>query len=163
MRSQIPTLGILFMVFGVLSFLFYVVLTLLNVLGVAMGSVDQFDPFRTIPASEAEMLGQTVGTVLGVLWYFAWAAAGLAYVLAGFQMRRFQWRVFAIVTCIAGMVPCLCHHLCCTWIFGVGLGIYGLVVLFNADVRLAFEEVSEGASVDEVLAGAGTADWDSYP
>jgi len=163
MRSQVPTLGIIFMVFGVLSALFYLVMTLLNILGVAMGTMDQFDPFQTVPVSEAEALGQTVGTVLGVLWYVAWAVAGLAYVVAGWQIRVFRWRVFGIVTCIAGMVPCFCHHLCCTWVFGLGLGIWGLVLLFNVDVKLAFDEVAEGATPDEVLAGGGAQGWDQYP
>jgi hypothetical protein len=163
MRTQVPTLGILFIVFGVLSFLFYVVMTVLNVLGVALGTMDTFAPFSSVPASDAEALGQGVGTVLGVLWYFAWAVAGLFYALAGWQIRQFQWRTFAIVTCIAGFIPCFCHHLCCTWIFGLGLGIYGLVVLFDGDVKMAFDEAEEGAGVEEILSAQSPQGWDQYP
>jgi ABC-type proline/glycine betaine transport system permease subunit len=54
---------------------------------------------------------------------------------AGFQMLKLKSWTAAVVANVLMMIPCF-SSCCC--IIGVPLGIWGLIVLFNKDVKSAF-------------------------
>ena len=146
MRKQVPILGIVMIVLGLLNVLIYSAYAILTALGVTLDTMDKMQYM-----DDAEAIGQVVGSGIGFAWIAFWVVGGLLWVVAGFLLRRFKGRGFAIAMIIAGFVPCCFAHLCCTWIINLGVGIWGLIVLFNADTAVAFQEVAEGALPEEVL------------
>ena len=146
MRKQVPILGIVMIVLGLLNTLFYTAYAILSALGITLDTMDKMEYME-----DAETYGQIVGSGIGIAWIAVWVIGGLLWVISGFLIRRFKGRGFAIAVLIAGLIPCCLAHLCCTWVINLGVGIWGLVVLFNADTAVAFQEVSEGALPEEVL------------
>ena len=80
------------------------------------------------PFDESSLNARPVLTVIGVL-------GGIFVVYAMLEMRKLRRFPIAVAGAILAMVPYL--SLCC--IFGLPIGIWALVVLFNPDVRAAFE------------------------
>jgi len=146
MRKQVPILGIVMIVLGLLNALIYSAYAILTALGVTLDTMDKMQYM-----DDAEAVGQIVGSGIGFAWIALWVVGGFLWIVAGFLLRRFKGRAFAIVMIIAAFIPCCFAHLCCTWVINVGVGIWGLVVLFNADTALAFQEVADGALPEEVL------------
>ena len=60
-------------------------------------------------------------------------ACGACSLWAGLQMRRLQHWVVCVVACFVAMIPCFT---CCC--LGIPVGIWGLVVLLNDEVKEAF-------------------------
>jgi hypothetical protein len=143
MRQQVPSLGIV-------NALFYTAYAVLTALGITLDTMDNVQYM-----DDAEAMGQVVGSGVGIAWIGLWVLGGVMWVLAGFLIRRFKGRGFAIAMIIAGIVPCCLAHLCCTWVINLGVGIWGLIVLFNADTVVAFQEVAEGALPEDVLDDEG--------
>jgi len=139
-------------VLGVLNFLFYIAYLALSLLGV---TTDLMNQAQYTGADDAEFIGQVVGSGLGMAWVGVWILGGLLWVVAGIRIRGFKGRGFAIAMIIAGLIPCCFTHLCCTWIINLGVGIWGLVVLFNADTTEAFLAVADGTLPEEVLGEDG--------
>jgi hypothetical protein len=87
----------------------------------------------------ADKVAEQVGTVLGVIMVFAWAAMGLFAAFGGFRMMGLKSYGLSFTACIFSMVPC--YNSCC--ILGLPFGIWGLIVLLQPDVKEAFKMVSE--------------------
>jgi len=150
MRSQVPALGIVLMILGLINTLWYLVYAILSLLGVSLDHMD-----NSYYMSESEQIGNLIGSGIGMLWMFVWVLGGVLWAAAGFMIRGFKGRGFAIGVIIAGMIPCCLAHLCCTWVFNLGVGIWALIVLFNGDTANAFAERAAGSTVDEVLGRDG--------
>jgi len=80
------------------------------------------------PFDESSLNARPVLTVIGVL-------GSLFVVYAMLEMRKLRRFPIAVAGTILAMVPYL--SLCC--LFGLPIGIWALVVLFNPDVRAAFK------------------------
>jgi hypothetical protein len=80
------------------------------------------------PFDESSMDAKPVLTAIGVI-------GSLFVVYAMLEMRKLRRFPIAVTGTILAMVPYL--SLCC--LFGLPIGIWGLVVLFNPDVRAAFK------------------------
>jgi len=145
-RRQVPTLGIVMIVLGIINTLFYIAYLVLSVLGMT-GSLLQDSGY----SSDAEQFGQLMGSGLGFAWMAIWILGGVLWAVAGARIRGFHGRIFAIVVIIIGVVPCCFSSPCCTWVLNLGVGIWGLIVLFSGDTAGAFQEVADGAFPDEVL------------
>jgi hypothetical protein len=150
MRQQVPILGIVMIILGILNVLFYSAYAVLTALGITLDTMDNMQYM-----DDAEAIGQVVGSGVGIAWIGVWVLGGIFWILAGILIRRFKGRGFAIAMLIAGIIPCCFAHLCCTWVINLGVGIWGLIVLFNADTAVAFQEVAEGALPEEVLDDEG--------
>ena len=150
MRKQVPILGIVMIILGILNVMFYTAYAVLTALGITLDTMDKIEYM-----DDAEAMGQVVGSGVGIAWIGLWAFGGILWVLAGILIRRFKGRGFAIAMLIAGIVPCCLAHLCCTWVLNLGVGIWGLIVLFNADTAVAFQEVAGGAEPEDVLDDEG--------
>jgi hypothetical protein len=150
MRSQVPALGIVLIILGIINTMFYIVYVVLSLLGFTMDTMD-----NSYYMSDSEQMGQLIGTGIGTLWMFMWILGGLLWAVAGIMIRGFKGRGFAIAVIIAGMIPCCLAHLCCTWVFNLGIGIWALIVLFNGDTAEAFNERASGSTVDEILGRDG--------
>lgn len=97
---------------------------------------DQRDAMKQIGVTSAEELrGLYVnwGYGLGVVW----AVAALVSLLGGIMMCVRRARGLAILGAIIATIPCLSPS-ACPCIFGMAIGIWALVVLFNPDVKAAF-------------------------
>lgn len=127
-KVQIPAIGLI--VLGILGLL-------AGVFGLLQGALD---PQKLIDAGMPEEDAQKlvamwsgpmvkVTSLVGILTcaFIAWA---------GFQMLKLESWTACVVANILVMVPCFTS---CCCVLGVPLGIWGLVLLFNADVKRAFE------------------------
>jgi hypothetical protein len=87
---------------------------------------DQREQFEQVMgyASSGGRAMSVVGLVLDV--FIAWA---------GFQMLKLKSWTAAVVANVLMMVPCFTG---CCCVIGVPLGIWGLIVLFDKDVKSAF-------------------------
>jgi hypothetical protein len=74
--------------------------------------------------------------VLGVLS----AAANVVVILGGHRMRRCRGRSLALTAAILCVASPLVFGPCSA--IGVGFGIWAIVVLLNADVKLEFERIA---------------------
>jgi len=81
-----------------------------------------------------------VGAVVGL--------PGLFMVWSGVQLLRFKGRVLAIISMCVGLVSGL---LCYCLPTGIVLLIYGIIVLMNEEVRVAFELRAEGNTFRQVM------------
>jgi hypothetical protein len=79
-----------------------------------------------MPASGANMI--IFGLVVLVV-------AGLT-IFGALKMKNLESKALAMTASILAMIPCLSPSACC--LFGIGLGIWSLVVLSNAEVKAAF-------------------------
>lgn len=70
----------------------------------------------------------------GYVYMLVWLASCVFIVLGGLQMLRLKSWLFALLTCIAAIVPCF--GCCC---IGVPFGIWGLIVLQDEKVKEAFK------------------------
>ena len=70
------------------------------------------------------------------------AAVGVLNIVAGIRCLRLRGRILALVALFSNLVPMFTCYCLPT---SLGLMIYGLIVLFQADVAFAFAEVAAGA------------------
>jgi ABC-type proline/glycine betaine transport system permease subunit len=72
----------------------------------------------------------------GVVLYVVGLAVDVFIAWAGFQMLRLKSWTAAVVANVMMMIPCITS---CCCVIGVPLGIWGLIVLFDKNVKSAFE------------------------
>jgi len=118
-------------------------LIVLGVLGVIAGLLSMLqgsiDPQQLIdagmPKEQADLFvkyasgGGVALTIVGILVsaFVAWA---------GFQMMQLKAWTACVVANILVMIPCVTS---CCCLLGIPIGVWGLVQLFNADVKRAFQ------------------------
>jgi hypothetical protein len=126
-KVKIPAIGLIVLgVIGVLACLY----------SLFAGAVDVNQLIEAgVPEAQAENAARILGGGGKVITVVCLAGA-LFVVWAGLQMKQLKSRGAAIAANILVMVPCVTS---CCCIVGIPLGIWGLVVLFNADVKRAFE------------------------
>jgi hypothetical protein len=69
--------------------------------------------------------------------------------MAAYFGFKYKYRVFGIVTMIAGlgaMLTCYCAPT------AIGLGVYGMIIYFNPAVAKAFALAKSGMKKDQILA-----------
>ena len=89
-------------------------------------------------------------TVLSVVYLvlgLAVFASGVLSVFGGVRALKYRGRTLVVVALCANLVPMFTCYCAPT---SMGLMIYGLIVLFNADVARAFELGDQGISRDEI-------------
>lgn len=153
MRTHVRIVGTLFMVVGALSLLFYIAFAGFYIFMAVGGSEKMQEWARQngggpMPGMTAQdKMGMFVGA--GMMLFYSLIGGGFIY--AGSSLRNLRGRTLGIAMAIVGLIPCLSSHPCCTYIFTIGVGIYGLIVLLNADTVMAFEQVAQGTPVDQAL------------
>jgi hypothetical protein len=73
---------------------------------------------------------------------------GLVTCVAGFRVMSFRNRVFGIVALFMNAIVLLTCYCAPT---AIAMMVYGLIVLFNADVARAFDMVSRGATPEDAM------------
>ncbi len=81
--------------------------------------------------------GKAGGVPLIISGVLALIAAPLT-ILAGLRMRSLRSYGLCMTGSILAAIPCISPS-ACPCIFGIGLGIWALVVLLNADVKASFQ------------------------
>jgi hypothetical protein len=112
-------IGILFQLLSLLMRLLGTGFTMANMGGGAEGS-EQL----------AAMMSGTLGVIAGILGILI----GGFIIFAGMKMRQLQSWPMAIAASVVAMLPCL-SPCCC---LGLPIGIWALVVLFDANVKASF-------------------------
>jgi len=129
-KVQIPAIGL-------------IVLGILGVLVSALGFLQSsFDAQKLIDMGMSPDRAQRIAEFMGSGGHTLLIAAHVVGILgcgftawAGFQMLKLEsWRA-CVVANVLVMVP----FTSCCCLLGVPVGIWGLVLLFNADVKRAFE------------------------
>ena len=142
MVRQVPVLGVLQIVQGALESLLGILLT---VMGPMMGTILKNSPQQPeMPAAmPAFMAGAYVVIGLGML------AVGALRVTTGVMHLSYKGRTLGFVSLglgLASLFTCYCFPT------ALGLLIYGLIVLLNADVARAFEMRTQGSSPEQIKA-----------
>jgi hypothetical protein len=75
--------------------------------------------------------------------------SGVLRLWAGFSNYRFRGRMLGIVSLVLGMVSVFSCYCAPT---GLAILIYGLIVLLNTAVKMAFDMGDQGMSTDQILA-----------
>lgn len=115
MVRQVPVLGTLTMVYGGLQLFLAVLVTCAT----PVGFLEE---------------GDVATLFVGLFLAMAYGVVGIAHLVAGHLCRKFRARVAVIVVLCAGILSCpFCG------VLSFALPIYGLVVLLQSDVALAFE------------------------
>lgn len=115
------------MVMGVLGTLMYLALIAVYVLGAGAGLVSSH-------GRSEEMVGQLLGSGMGIVWAALGAAANIAIVLGGLSMSRGGNYVFAWIATILTFLPCW-SPCCCA---GVLIAVWSGFILSEDPVRQAF-------------------------
>ena len=126
-KVKLPAIGLI--VLGALG-------ALMAVWGMVAGGVDaeqlaQLD----IPEEQKDMILKYAGGGGMVMSLLALALDAFV-IWAGLQMMKLRAWGAAVAASIVVMIPCFTS---CCCVLGLPLGIWSLVVLFNADVKKAFE------------------------
>jgi hypothetical protein len=106
-----------------------------------------------MPAEMKQMFPVIVG-VMAVLMFLI----GLMTTIAGIQVMRFRWRVFGILSLVGGLgslISCYCLPT------ALALAVYGLIVLFNEPVKMAFGFGSEGYPAQQIRQAFARLPYDS--
>jgi hypothetical protein len=124
MRDHVNIVGILWIVLGVFSMIGAAALGFLGGGGMMMGVLNAGHDHDAVAA------GALVAGILGILAIFVFLM-GLVSLFSGLALRKWRpWaRIIVIVLSILNLV---------SFPIGTAIGIYSLVVLFNADVEMAF-------------------------
>ena len=154
LTGHVLALGILMIVQGVLELLMGCALV-----GYALFMPEVFRQMQNQPGAPdmpPEML-QIMPLAMGIIAVFMFLV-GLATTIAGIQVMRFRWRMFGILSLIAGLgslVSCYCLPT------ALALAVYGLIVLVNEPVRLAFGFGSEGYPAKQIRNAFARLPYDS--
>ncbi|HYV36259.1 MAG TPA: hypothetical protein VE988_11180 [Gemmataceae bacterium] len=140
MVRQIPILGILLIVNGVL-------IGLMGILVIALGPflyyVEKSSHKTMHPEKQTEnMIFIAVLASMGALIL----VIAMLHVIAGFKCRRYRGRVFALVTVFTNilLLPTSCS------VTSIGMLVYGLIVLFNNESIRAFEMGARGDTPEQI-------------
>jgi hypothetical protein len=148
MVSQVPIIGILLIVNGVLCILYGIVL-------MGMGPFMQWmfgmQAAQAPPEAQAQLKQMQemmrIFTYVYVVQGIANAVGGAINIAAGIPAMRYRRRTFVIVglfSTVATFASCYCLPT------SLGLMIWGLIVMFQKDVDEAFKMGAAGRSVDEI-------------
>ena len=126
-KVKFPAIGLIVLgVLGILSAL----------ISMFMGALEASQLVEMgMPEDQATQIADLMGKGGVMMNVFALAVAGFI-TWAGFQMLHLRAWTAAVIANILVMIPCFTS---CCCLFGIGIGIWGLIVLFNADVKRAFE------------------------
>jgi ABC-type proline/glycine betaine transport system permease subunit len=112
---------------------------LMNLWGIVAGGIDPaMIAEMDLPQEQREMMEKFATTVQGAGSAFNIIGLGLDIFIiwAGVRMMKLHSWTAAVVASALMMVPCFTG---CCCLVGVPLGIWSLIVLFNKDVKQAFE------------------------
>ena len=127
-KVQIPAIGLI--VLGILGLL-------MSALGLLQGALDPQSLIDAgMPAEDAPRIAELLSGPLVKVLSLAGILTCAFITWAGFQMLKLQSWTACVIANILVMVPCFTS---CCCVLGIPLGIWGLVLLFNADVKRAFE------------------------
>lgn len=147
MRGYIRVVGILFAIVGVVGFLAHGAMSVYFALHPEVVQQMTRDMFRNAPVpTDPKVTG-----AIAPIEYGFWALLSLFYVAGGISIYRVRNRPLCLAAMILSLVPCLSSNPCCTYLPLVGVSIFGLIVLFNADAVDAFNQVARGVPVDQAL------------
>jgi hypothetical protein len=140
MVQQVPIVGILMIVHGGLVSLMGL---LYAILGPTMFALVQMD--KSARADDRTMMAvMSVGYIgCGLLVL----AVGVLHILSGIQCLRFRNRILILTTLFCN-IPVLFTCYCA--LTGIGMTVYGLIVMFNKDVAAAFDMAAQGASPAQI-------------
>src|SRR5437660_424077 len=140
-KAMLP--GIFLIIVGALNILACVYF-IFNAMVVSRLSVEDFKKLPTISQAQAKNLeenekkggiGMTQVKEISVYVYGGVGGVGLLTslltILGGVQMCRARSRGLAIFGSVLAMIPCISPTSCCA--LGIGIGIWSLVVLSNAE------------------------------
>ena len=130
-HPKLANVGIAYVILGALDIL----MGLLTLASFAMSALRGFDGHHWETSKPAEM-GYMVGIgASGCAGLLAFVLAGVT-IKAGLDMRRSESYSLAMAAVILNMIPC--YTTCACGLLGVPLGIWGLVVLLDPDVKASF-------------------------
>lgn len=112
---------------------------LLSIMGLAFtGAMTSFYESMGMPEEQLEQMRamQSANFVITLVATVFAVAADAFVIWAGLRMMKLQGWVPAVVASFLVMIPCF-SSVCC--VVGIPIGIWSLVVLFNQDVKRAFE------------------------
>ncbi|HZT81832.1 MAG TPA: hypothetical protein VFA26_16520 [Gemmataceae bacterium] len=143
MVNHVKTVAILMIVQGALTSLMGLLYT---VMGPTLFALMKMDKSASPPGGPDAVM-MTIMPVFYIVVGLFILASGVLNLVGGLRAMKFQNRTFVIValfTNIAPLITCYCAPT------GIGLMIYGLIVLFQSDVALAFQMRADGWSVEEI-------------
>ena len=146
--GQVPVIGILMIVQGVLLTIVSLFIALYAVMMPRF--FDEMQQDMAAKGGNAPPMPPEFGTwfmVAAVLFALAIGAMAVLTILSGVKVIKYRGRTFAIVMLCAGM---LSISTCYCFPTALGLGIYGLIVLLNGPVKLAFDLSEQGYDPREV-------------
>jgi hypothetical protein len=128
-QSQVSPPAIVLTVYGVLGILGSLLSVAWNVLGPGIGALEGLFPngadgrISLLFSGGIAVVSAFIGIVLNGVMIFG-----------AMRMKALQSYAFAITAAIIAMLPCGC---CC--LIGLPIGIWALVVLFDANVKASFQ------------------------
>jgi hypothetical protein len=128
-REKVAAPAIAMMIVGCIGAVFCVFVAVVGGLGAAFGE-------RSMAGAD-RMTGM-LGNTIGVIVILGMAVVAVAAAICAWKMKNMDSYGVAIAACCLSMIPC--YNSCC--ILGLGVGIWGLVVLLQEDVKAAFRERS---------------------
>jgi hypothetical protein len=148
MVNQVPVIGILMIVNGALCALYGV---LLIFIGPFLSSIFEFQAGQMPPQAQPQMqqaqqMFQIVSVVYIVLGSVV-ALAGVMNIAGGISAIRYRSRGFVITALFFNILPLFTCYCLPT---SLGLMIWGLIVMFQADVTHAFQLGASGYTADEI-------------
>jgi hypothetical protein len=142
MVAQVRVVSILMIIYGGLLALAGVAIALFWPFMFAMVAMDK----RGMRQND-----QTTFTVMTIIFGVIGLlilAVGVLHVVAGIRCLKFRGRVLALVALFCNLVALPTGY--CS-IFALGMAIYGLVVMFDADVIRGFELGEQGVEPEQIL------------
>ncbi len=140
MVSQVQVVSILMIIHGAL-------ISLMGLLFAALG------PFlfamESSTARRRDDTGLAVMMIIFLIGGLLLLTVGVLHIIAGVRCLKFRGRVLAMVALFANIVALPTGY--CS-LFAIGMAVYGLIVLFDKDVALAFERGEEGMAREDILA-----------
>lgn len=109
---------------------FFAAPSVINGLVQNLQSSGNLPPGQPAPVVTTSIISYFTDLMLGI--------AGGAFVIFGaIQMKNLQMWGVSLAACIVAMIPYFYSGPCCC-LFGLPVGIWGLIVLLNQDVKAAF-------------------------
>ena len=143
MVNQVTVVGILQIVVGAMELLMGGLLLFYAVIfGFVMPNVE--DAAEDMPPEA--MFWIAIGCAIGGSIVFVFA---VLRIVTGINSFWFKQRKLMLISLIGGMVTMLT---CYCSLFSVGIGIYGLIVMLDPAVRMAYQMSAEGVPAEEIKA-----------
>lgn len=146
--GQVPVIGVLMIVQGILLTIVSLFIVLYAVMMPRF--FDEMQRDMAAKGGNGAGMPPEFGTwfMMGAL-LFALTIGGMAVlmILSGFKVIKYRGRTFAIVMLCVGMLSiatCYCFPT------GLALAVYGLIVLLNGPVKLAFDLSEQGYDPREI-------------